>query len=280
MDLLELRRGGDPKPPWLLDLVLPEVGGGKFDVSQLAAIDENDTAVALRVSGLGQATFERLVSEYGFRFIAIELWKCPRIEDFSPFEDIAGLQMVSIYWNQRSPRLWNLGRTPQLRALCFEDFTRLHRLDDLEQGAALKEVVFGDAVWSKSVFETLEPLAALTGLQRLSFHPKRVEDGRIQPLGELTNLEKLSIPTNLFTTDQVAWLRARLPDSVESNALAGIVTMPRPIEGGGKSLDVLLVGKRKPFLDSKIDAVRIRKHVQAFEEMVAAFKNDPSREPG
>ncbi|MDG4750291.1 hypothetical protein O7630_05025 [Micromonospora sp. WMMD718] len=40
------------------------------------------------------------------------------------------------------------------------------------------------------------------------------------------------------------------------------------------------MGKRKPFLDSKIDAVRIRKHVLAFEEMVAAFKNDPSREPG
>jgi hypothetical protein len=50
-------------------------------------------------------------------------------------------------------------------------------------------------------------------------HPKRIDDDRVQPLGALKNIEKLSIPTNLFTIEQIAWLRARLPETVESNAL-------------------------------------------------------------
>ncbi|MEJ7831564.1 MAG: hypothetical protein WKF79_01500 [Nocardioides sp.] len=279
-DLLELRRAGDTKPPWLVDLVLPEIGGGRFDPAHLEAIDDKRGAVALRVSGLDQSTFERIVSTYGSQFSAIEFWKCPRIEDLTPLEDITNLQMVSFYWNQRSPRLWNLARTPRLRALRFEDFTRLHQLNDLREGLALEELIFGDAVWRKSTFESLEPLASLTGLRSLSFHPKRVDDGRIQPLGSLTNLHTLSIPTNLFTTEQIAWLRARLPETVESAALAALMPLKRPLDLDGKLRDVLLIGKRKPFLSAELDAARIRKHVQSFDQMVSAFRNDPGLEPG
>lgn len=278
-DLLELRRASDTQPPWFVNLVEPEVGGGRLDPSQFAVLERNPEATALRVSGLDQTTFEHLVSGYGTRFKAIELWKCPRVEDLTPFEDLPDLRMVSLYWNQRSPRLWNLKRTPQLTALRFEDFTRLHRLDDLNAGEALTEVTFGDAVWAKSTFETLEPLAALTGLRRLSFHPKRIDDGRVQPLGALSGLEKLSIPTNLFTTEQIAWLRARLPESVESNTLGALMRLEKPLDLDGKPRDVLLVGKRKPFLNSDLDAARITKHVRAFEKMVSEFRDHPALEP-
>lgn len=160
-----------------------------------------------------------------------------------------------------------------------EDFTRLYRLDDLCAGEALRELIICDAVWDKSIFETLEPLGTLKGLLSLSLHPKRIDDGRVQPLGSLTNIEKLSIPTNLFTTEQIAWLRARLPETVESNALTPLVPLTRPLEIDGKPRDVLLVGKRKPFLNSKLDAARIRNHVLRFEEMVTTFRGDPGLDP-
>ena len=278
-DLLELRRASDTLPPWFLNLVQPEIGGGKLDPSQFSALDENPRATALRVSGLDQSTFEHLVSDHGTQFQAIEFWKCPRLEDLTPLENLSALRMVSFYWTQRSPRLWNLARTPDLTALRFEDFTRLHQLDDLRAGASLEEVVFGDAVWAKSTFETLEPLSMLTGLRSLSLHPKRIDDGRVQPLGALTNLEKLSIPTNLFTTEQIAWLRARLPETVESRALAALLRLEKPLELDGKARDILLIGKRKPFLNSKLDADRISKHVRSFEKMVNSFRDDPTREP-
>jgi hypothetical protein len=278
-DLLELQRAGETRPPWFVDLVQREVGGGKLTASQFSAIDENPRATALRVSGLDQPTFERLISDHGTRFQAIEFWKCPRLEDLTPLEDLPALRIVSFYWNQRSPRLWNLARTPNLTALSFQDFTRLHQLDELRAGESLEEVAFGDAVWAKSTFETLEPLSSLTGLRSLSIHPRRIDDGRVQPLGALTDLEKLSIPFNLFTTEQIAWLRARLPKTVESTTLAAVLQLKKPLPLDDKSRDVLLIGKRKPFLNSKLDADRISRHVRSFEDMVNRFRDDPSREP-
>lgn len=278
-DLLDLRRKDRADPPWLLNLVLPEIGGGRFDESHLAGVASNPNAHALRVSGLDQATFEALVSRYGPQFSAIEFWKCPRIVDLTPLEDLTDLRLVSFYWNQRTPRLWDLSRTPKLVGLHVDDFTRLHDLSDLERGKALLELEFGNAVWDKAVFETLEPLVELGGLRSLKFSAKRINDGRVEPLAALQKLEALSFPRNQFTTRQVAWLRARLPKSLESESLEPVNHLSPPLEYDGKVRDVLLVGKRKPFLNSVEHAARIRKHIDGFRQMVDDFRSDPALTP-
>lgn len=278
-DLFELRRAGDTNPSWFLDLVQPAIGGGRFDVSLFSKIEASPGATALRVSGLDQPSFEQLVSDYGTQFNEIEFWKCPKLEDLTPLEDLSELRIVSIFWNQRTTRLWDLARTPRLTALRVEDFTRLHRLDDLGSGQALKELIVGDAVWNSSTFETLEPLEDLKSLLSLRLLPKRIDDGRVQPLGSLANLKTLRIPYNLFTTEQLAWLRAHLPENVDSSALAATLPLSTTFHDGGKTRDVLLIGKRKPFLNSELDAARIRKHELRFQEMVAAFRADPTLNP-
>jgi hypothetical protein len=268
-----------PLPPWHLR-VMPERDSNSLDESQLAVIAEHPNARALRISGLNQATFERVIADYGTQFSAIEFEKCPRIADLSPLEDLPDLQLVSFFWNQRATRLWDLGRNPRLTGLKFKDFIHLYDLRDLEQGASLRELEFGDAIWPKSVFESLEPLTALRGLRSLDFDAKRIDDGRIEPVGELSGLEELNFPSNMFTTRQVAWLRARLPASLASESLAPL----RHLEGSihderGKALDVLPVGKRKPFLNSVSDAARISKHVDGFWQMVDEFRRDPTLAP-
>lgn len=202
------------------------------------------------ISGLDQATFEYLIARYGAQFLAIEFWKCPRIADLSPLEELPGLRLAGFYWNQRATRLWNLARNPGLTGLSFEDFTRLHDLSDLQAGRSLQELAFGGALHRTSVFESLEPLAGLDGLQSLDFNARRIDDGRIEPIGELTGLTSLRFPTNMFTTRQVAWLRARLPESVKSDALAPLVQHDLWPAGDENATDVLLVGKRKPWLNS------------------------------
>lgn len=277
--LLELRRRKRDDPPWLVNLALPEIGGGRLDASHLTAIGEKASARALRISGLDQATFESLVAHYGKQLSAIEFWKCPRIADLSPLADLPDLQLVAFYWNQRATRLWNMSRNPRLTGLCFEDFTRLHDLRDLQTCASLEELEFGDAVWSTSFFESLEPLATLRRLRSLKFNAQRIDDERVEPLGELQRLEVLGFPPRQFTTRQVAWLRARLPASLESASLSPLVQLERPLELGGKTRDVLLVGKRKPFLNSVTDAPRIKKHVDGFVQMVDDFRRDPGLRP-
>jgi hypothetical protein len=264
---------------WLVDLVQPEIGGGRLDASGLAALDERPGATALRVSGLDQKMFEALVSGYGGRFTAIHFWKCPRIQDLSPLESLPHLRLVSFYWNQRADRLWDLGRTPDLTGLRFHDFTRLHDLGDLVRGSSLVELDFGDAVWDTLVVETLEPLASLPGLRSLKLSAKKIEDGRVEPLGHLQQLGSLAFSSKQFTMRQVAWLRARLPESLVSEALEPLRRFAKPLTVDGKQRDVLLVGKRKPFLSSVEDEARIRKHVADFDGLVAEFRADPSRLP-
>jgi hypothetical protein len=263
----------------LFRLVLPEIGGGRMREADLATIADHPEASALQVSGLDQQTFERLVADYGGQFTGIEFWKCPRIADFSPLEDLPDLQLVAVYWNQRTTRLWDLSRNSKLRGLRFDDFTRLHDLRDVSGGGALKELEFGDLIWSTSVFDTLEPLAALTGLESLRFDAKRITDGRVQPLGELRSLRSLRFPPNQFTTRQVAWLRARLPGSLQSPSLEPVLTMRQPLQLHGKPRDVRLVGKQKPFLHSVLDAPRVEKHVTEFWRMVDEFSRDPAAQP-
>jgi hypothetical protein len=92
-------------------------------------------------------------------------------------------------------------------------------------------------------------------------------------------LESLIFPSNQFTTQQVAWLRARLPPSLESEALQPLRRFSPPLTRDLKELDVLLVGKRKPFLNSVSDRARIQKHVEQFEAAVERYRHDPTLLP-
>lgn len=256
-------------------MVLPEIGGGRFERSRLQELDELPSATALRISGLDQPTFEHLITHHGARFSALHFWKCPRIEDLSPLEDMPHLELVAFYWNQRSTQLWDFRRTPRIRGLCVEDFTKLRSLDGLVTATSLRELVFGDAIDRKTVFETLDPLQELRALQRLEFTPRKIADNRVEPLGSLSGLRQLDCPTNLFTSRQFAWLHARLPLAADSRVLQPYVRLPEPI---GET-DVLLVGRGKPFLNSTTGSARIEKHVAQFRRAVAEFRASPDAVP-
>lgn len=246
--------------------------------AELSAIADHPEVSALTVMGLHQAEFETLVRTYGAQFTGIQFWKCPRIADLSPLEDLPGLTHVSFYWNQLAPRLWDFRRTPALRGLQFQDFTRLHDLSDLRLATSLEELYFGDMIWPQSVIESLVPLESLEQLRILALNAKRIEDGRVQPLAKLQRLESLEFPPNQFTTRQVAWLRARLPDSVQSSTLTP-VKMFAGFGEGAKRRDALVIGKRKPWLNSARDAKRVERYVAEFWQMVEEFRRDPEAQP-
>jgi hypothetical protein len=269
--LHELRRANTNEVPWLVDVVLEELGGGRFSPADFLGLVERPDATALRVSGLDQAMFEELISWHGKQFDAIEFWKCPRITDLTPLESLPNLRLVSIWWNQRATRLWDMTKTPALTGLALNGFTRLHDLSDLATGGSLVEL----DIFAEYRVETLDPLAELRGLRSLALFVSRLADRRIEPLGSMTGLLSLYIRSNQFTTAQLAWLRARLP-TVLSESLApfqhsGYMGDPED----GITRDVQLNGKRKPLVSSVRDAKRIQKHVDEFNRMVAEFRANP-----
>jgi len=267
-----------PPDPLEVDLVQPELNGGKLAAEQLCAIEAKPEATTLRISGLDQDTFETLVADYGRQFSTIEFWKCPRIADLTPLEGLPGLSSAIFFWNQRTTRLWDFSRTPALVELSLRDFKRLHSLEDLRSATSVRDLTLGAEVWPKSVYETLDPVGSLVRLKRFCLLPKKIVDGRIQPLAALTELESLQIPSNLFSTRQIAWLRARLPDTVKCDVLQPVQTFSgRLSKRTGQ--DVLVNGKRKPYLNSKADAQRIQRYVDDFWRMVDEFRANPVLEP-
>ena len=279
-NLAELRRFLKPDvlPPWHQHIVQRELNGGHTSVGDLDQILPSTTT--LTVSGLDQTALEHLAERFGRQLTGLHLWKCPRVADLSPLERFPQLTHVAIFWNQRSTRLWNLGLNPQLRALHFTDFIKMDSLDDLAGAAGgLQDLEFGNANFSQFIVQTLEPLSALRHLQGLRFNAKKIIDGRIQPLAKLAQLTTLEFPSSQFTVAQIAWLRSKLPASVVGASLAPLQRLAQPIRRGAKELDVLVNGKKMPFLSSTLDAKRINQYVDAFDELVVRFSANPSDEP-
>lgn len=242
--------------------------GGWITKQVIDSIDEfqSDT---LEVSRLNQDGFEYLLTRFGSRFRKISFNKCPRIEDLSPLESFGQLEAIDYYWNQKAQRLWNLTKTPRLRALTLNNFSGLRDLSDLAVAPALASLTFGNLFSGSSSIESLEPVGSIATLQTLCFNPKKIADKRAAPLIRLKNLKSVDFSNRLFSTEQIAWLMARLP-GVESERFCAY-------EHSGllAATEVMVTGKGKPVLHIERDAVRLEKYVRSFERLVEHYRAHP-----
>lgn len=56
----------------------------------------------LEICGMNQESLEYFVQHYGKTYRYLSFFKCQLIRDFSPLEDLTGLEAMSLYWNIRS----------------------------------------------------------------------------------------------------------------------------------------------------------------------------------
>lgn len=281
MKLLTLRRlmNGIDSSPDHVSLIQHELNGGKTTSEQIDQLVDAAPFRYLTISGLEQKTLEHLVKRVGDRLEGLHFWKCPRIDSLQPLENMPRLECAAMFWNQRTDRLWNLAATPRLHGLRFTDFIKLKRLDDLAQAQSLREFEFGaDVSGKKLAFDSLAPLAGLVELQDLAVGAQAIADERIEPLATLRGLQSLGFGTSLFRTEQVAWLRTRLPALV-CEELDGFRTIGKPLRLRGKAIDTFVVGHGKPSLDSQADAARLAKYRREFEAMLDFFRQHPQARP-
>lgn len=273
--LWDLRKRA-PDSPTRVTLIQPELSGGKTTRSEIDALLSRGASV-VTVSGLDQDTFEYAMRRYGEQLVALHFWKCPRIDDFSPLESVDKLTFAAFYWNQKATRLWNFSKTPLLSGLFFENFKRLEDLTDLAGALSLQALEFGNGFTGRSVVHSLEPLAHLKALRSLAINPSRVLEGGIFPIASLISLRELSFSQRLFPVEQIAWLRAHLPDTLRSEALTP--TRPVPIKGIKLPGDLLVNGKGGPLLSADKDVIRVRRFVAQFEALVQMYRDNPELRP-
>jgi len=249
-------------------LIEPEISGGKISRERIDELKDTE-GDKVSISGLRQDTLEYLVSTYGRRFKEIEFWKCPLVQDLSPLEDLECVEKISYFWNQKAESLWRLSKNVKLTELAIENFNGARDLEPLVGSLSLERLSFGNGAWGKYGVLSLEPLTQLQALTHLDMNPKVIEDNKARPLTKMIKLRSLDFNNRLFTTEKVAWLKAHLPDHVESERLAPFVHVDVGLEQ-----DVLVVGKRKPFLNSQKDAVRLAKYVDKFNSLVAYYREN------
>ncbi len=249
-----------------ITLLLNETTFEYVRIYDLEQIREYPYVKSIIIAGLKQADFERFITDFANQFEVIQFWKCPYISDLTSLETLRNVKFITYFWNQRATRLWDMSSNRSLIGLEFECFTRMHLLDDIMTAENLRYLVLdrGIALGNYSI-SSLWPLIKCKSLEYLSFNTF-IEDHNPMPLLQISNLKELIFPTNMFTTEEIAMLTAKLPN-VECNAFVPYICFDSIT---GKS--VLIVGKRKPWLDPDKDAKRIDKYKKQFETLVEKYK--------
>lgn len=259
-----------------ISLVMPDVSGGVISFEKIDEIKSNPNAKKVIISGLRQNTFDYFVKNYGNQFDVIYFWKCPLVEDLSNLANLKKVKYILWFWNQRATKLWNMENNKRLIGLCLDDFTRMHNLDDVPTAPALEEFTIGNKVWDKLVLNSIEPLGRCEKLKYLSFSAKKIIDEDITAIAKMTALKELVFYDKLFTTEQIAWLTAKMPN-VKSVVLAPY-WQHAPIEWktskGTFMKDTRVCGKGKPLLDFTLEKKRLDKYVLEFFNLVEKYRNE------
>ena len=154
----------------------------------------------------------------------------------------------------------------RLTGLCIEDFTRLKSIDSIQTAPSLKDFRIGNAIWSTMTINSFLPLAG-SGLERLSFTGKSIADNDFSFLADMPKLKEFDFPTNMLSTERVAWIAANFPD------LKGYALRPTvDVTSLEDVTETIIVGKRKPLLKRQGNEKRIEKYVRTFEALKRKYK--------
>jgi len=255
--------GLEPVPRWA-EQERPVIiaDGEAFRLKELRSAIRADRA---RVVGLRPADLERLGALLQTR--ALSLYDM-QVEDLSPLRHLEGLEWLSLTWNTKVISLEPLAGLRSLTRLSISDTPKVR---DLEPIGALRHLValnYSGGIWNRATAETLEPLARLEALEELVLTNIKVLEGGLRPLAGCPGLRALDLSTQ-FETAEYAYLSVALPDVVCRHFAPYV-----PLEVGGMRADVMVVGRRKPFLDSKRDSDRLARYVAEFERLQAGFRRE------
>lgn len=246
-----------------------DIGGGIITCEEIDRFNEFDSTEKIMISGLRQDTFEYFIRTQAYKFKVIMFRKNKLVEDWSLLSTLKDVVFIGYFHNQRIDKMWDMTENTALEGLYISDFTRLHTLKGIEKAPKLERLSFGNAIWSTSVLKDLAPLEN-SRLKEFSFNGKSIEVEDISIYIKMPRLEVLDFPSNFYTTEQLAWLAAKLPN-VEGYSLRPYIKFDREAED---SKNVLICGKRKPFLSSIKDAKRIKAYVDKFEKLISQYSNE------
>lgn len=189
-----------------------------------------------------------------------------RADDFSALTGMPGLRRLDIRYTTRLCDVGFLVHLHRLEVLSLYDTPRLFDLAPVSGTKALLALDVSGGISAPNKVRTLAPLATLGALEVLRLTSLRVAEGGLRPLAGCAGLRSLDV-SNQFETADYAYLSVMLP-KVECSLFKAYTDLGRDIGGA----DVMVTGKRKPFLNSTSDAARLEKYQKDFAALQDAFR--------
>ncbi|MEM9787356.1 MAG: hypothetical protein AAF801_12695 [Pseudomonadota bacterium] len=190
-----------------------------------------------------------------------------RTTTIAPIATMTRLRRLDLWWVQKLADLTPLSGL-LLDVLTLDDIRYANDISALADIHTLKALKIAGGMSTTQHINTLEPLTALPDLRELQLEALKLGDDSLRPLERCKALTDLWLP-NTLDVAEYAYLAAMRPD-IRSNALAAYQVLGHKI--GGK--DIMVTGKRRPFLNSKVDAAKMAKYQARFDALVAGFHDE------
>ena len=223
----------------------------------------------LEICGMNQESLEYFVQHYGKTYRYLSFFKCQLIRDFSPLEDLGKLEEVSLYWNIRSDRLWDMSKNTSLNTISICDAKRMTLKPELlKTSPTLQRVFLVGSIFNNFNVESLDCFAGMPSLNQLYLGNIRLADKRMDALNTLPKLERFDFDAGMLTTEEIAWIVAKYPH-LSGKSLCAYNKEDALLN------DVRVCGFRKPGLDLPQHQKRLDKYVAQFNALVEQYRNEP-----
>lgn len=223
----------------------------------------------LEIVGMNQESLEHFAAHYGKAYRFLCFFKCQKIRDFSPLEDLVNLEQVRIFWNIGTDRLWNFSKNTRLNTLRVADCKKItYDPQLLKTSDTLEYVSINGGTFENYTMENLDVFGQMPSLRRLELNFIRLKDKRMDFLRQAPVLERFDFDAGMLTTEEIAWIVAKYPE------LSGRCLCAYNKEDAVLN-DVRVCGFRKPGLDLPQHQKRLDKYVMQFNALVEKYRNEP-----
>ncbi len=229
-----------------------------------AALQARADLSILQATGLDQKSFEHLILRYGDRLRTVYFFSSPDIRDFSPLSGLPLLENVLFYWNRKTEALWDMRNNAGLKGIQISASKRLLLgLDAMPTAPNLEEIRLNGDVLTNHTIRDFTIFERCASLKRLSLLGVNVLDGTMEPLFGLKQLEIFDFDPSLFTMDQIALLKAKLPSATGISLSAYQLDGEEKARVNGKHMPTLKLPKQQSLLET---------YALKFEEMVEKYR--------
>lgn len=213
-------------------------------------------------SHVSQPLFDAACGMRGLQLLRI---KWSGIQSLDRIAGLASLEALSIGSSTKVQSIEPLASLPSLRVLELENFKRVSDFSVLARMQQLRSLAIVGSMWSRQAVDSLEPFAAMTGLESLAVDTFRVTS--LRPLASLRNLKELGLGGRM-PYQEYAWLAAKLPGT-QCQWFAPYLDLSGKGYGPCKQCKgasmVMVTGRGKPTLCTRCDGEQLAKHVAMFE---------------